>query len=203
MRDIYSVTEDVLAWLGPAAEGIDPDDRLRIYTDIASRPYWTRVWIIQEFVLGKKVRLQRGHVQHDWDDFDHEFPGDVRQDVKHMYWLFELKKRYKAQIRGLSLAEAIKFALGSEATDSRDRVYGVLGLVPRNSRSFIRAAGTAAYTLSPCQVYHRAFCYILPTRSMRLLESGVYPDSALKNNCKTPQCDGQKCGSLNKLIGIC
>jgi hypothetical protein len=69
MRDIYMVAEEVLVWLGPAeredalsrqspvAQDFDTNDALDVYLDIASRPYWTRVWIIQEFVLGRNIVL--------------------------------------------------------------------------------------------------------------------------------------------------
>jgi hypothetical protein len=205
MRDIYMVAENVLVWLGPATEGIDPDDQARVYTDIASRTYWTRVWVIQEFVLGKKVRLQRGHVRHDWDDFYDQFPKDVTQGGKQMRRLFDLKKRYTAQSRGLDLREAITFALGSEATDPRDKVYGVLGLVQRNSMSHTEAV-TADYTLSPCQVYHRVYSHILSSQAMGMpvwRARGVYASPALQNNCKAKRCKGQGCGSFDKLISIC
>ncbi len=190
MRDIYMVAEDVLAWLGPATEAIDPDDRSANYTDIVSRTYWTRVWIIQEFVLGKKVTLQRGHIRHGWDNFHTEFPKDIRQGGQHMRRLFELKKRYKTQSYGLNIAEAIKFALNSEATDPRDKVYGVLGLVERT-----RDVVTPDYTLSPCQVYCRAIDYIILSRRPEGRPSVV--------DCNIKRCNGQGCGSLAKLIDIC
>lgn len=106
--------------------------------------------------------LQCGDVRHDWDDFYAEFPKDVRQGGKQMRRLSHLKRRYKAQKRGLDLAEAIKFALSSEATDPQDKVYGVLGLVQMNS--FIETV-TPDYTLSPCEVYHRVIRPIWISRS--------------------------------------
>jgi hypothetical protein len=198
MRDIYMVAEDVLAWLGPATEGIDLDDKPRVYMDIVSRPYWTRVWIIQEFVLGKKVILQCGNVRHDWDDFYNEFPRDIRQGGKQMRRLSHLKTRYKDQKRGLDLAEAIKFALSSEATDPRDKVYGVLGLVQMNS---FTETVTPDYTLSPCEVYHRVIRPIWISRSKGAISQLLM--SAPKKDHDLKRCDGQKCGSLNKVIRAC
>jgi hypothetical protein len=54
MRDIYMVADDVVAFLGPVTPSLDPDDKARAFLDISRRPYWDRLWIIQEFVLGKK-----------------------------------------------------------------------------------------------------------------------------------------------------
>jgi hypothetical protein len=147
------------------------------------------------------VRLQRGHVRHDWDDFYDQFSKDIRQGVKQMRRLFDLKKRYTVQSHGLDLREAITFALGSEATDPRDKVYGVLGSVQRNSRSYTEAV-TADYTLSPCQVYCRVYSQIM-TWNMPFMTAGVIPDLSIKDNCKAKRCKGQGCRSFDKLISIC
>ncbi|KAK4455333.1 heterokaryon incompatibility protein-domain-containing protein [Podospora aff. communis PSN243] len=85
MRHIYSDAERVVAWLGPAADGSDmllkhlqgiaealnTDDHAAIYAahSNASKPqeiarsfrafckrqYWTRLWVIQEYAVGKDL----------------------------------------------------------------------------------------------------------------------------------------------------
>lgn len=130
MRDIYMVA-GVLAWLGPATPDLDPEDGSAVYKDIITRQYWTRVWIIQEFILEKKVVLQCGHTLYDWDKLSHSFPSrHDRRGGEKLHRLFDLKRRLGPKVKALPAAEAIKFAHGSEATDPRDKFYGILGLVP-------------------------------------------------------------------------
>lgn len=134
--------------------------------------------------------LQRGHVRHDWDNFDSEFPKDAREGGKQMRRFFELKRKYKAQRNGLKMAEAIKFALDSGVTDPRDKVYGVLGLVQRPRHML-----TPDYALSTCQVYRRAVHYIMLSQ---------WPEGRPSvADCNIKKCDGKGCGSLAKLVDVC
>jgi hypothetical protein len=155
MRDIYMVADDVVAFLGPATPGLGRDDKAGAFLDISRRPYWDRLWIIQEFVLGKNLKLQCGHLCLDWNSFSKEFPKDrdIRAEGKQMLRLFDFKKRYNAERYGIDIAEAIKFALNSQASDPRDKVYGVMGLVQTSSRLETLRAD---YNLSACQVYQQA-----------------------------------------------
>jgi hypothetical protein len=202
MRDIYMVAEDVVAFLGPATPGLDPNDKAGVYLDIASRPYWNRLWIIQEFVLGRHVRLQCGRVRHDWNSFHNGFPEEAQEGGTQMRRLFDLKTRYKAQRQNLDIAEAIQFALSSQASDPRDKVYGVLGLVGIDRRG---AAFKADYNLSACQVYQQAAHYIsgnkdLPSSSMPT--KSTPPKKAPRDYHVPKRCDGQKCGSFNGMLRV-
>lgn len=96
MRDIYMVADVVLTWLGTATPDLDPEDASAVYQDIISRSYWNRVWIIQEFILGKKVVLQCGHVLYDWDKLDKKPPSrHDRRGGKKPHRLNDWNKRDK------------------------------------------------------------------------------------------------------------
>ncbi|KAK4100984.1 HET-domain-containing protein, partial [Parathielavia hyrcaniae] len=71
MRDIYEAATKVLAWLGPASDdsdlAMDLVDKRRTdlilqsqsressaFEKLCSRPYWTRVWILQELAVNRQ-----------------------------------------------------------------------------------------------------------------------------------------------------
>jgi hypothetical protein len=201
MRDIYMVAEDVLVWLGPAAESVDASDAAALFEDIAARPYWTRVWIIQEFVLASKVEIQCGHVRVPWDDFYKTFPSPrkartgYRKNCK-MTGVFQLKQTYKRQVQGLDITEALNFSFKSAATNPRDHVYGVLGFVQPNS---MVSDLSVDYILSPCEVYLSVFEYI---NSLRAIQRRPLQWPKCRDHDRK-QCDGRKCGTLDKLVSIC
>jgi hypothetical protein len=229
MRDIYMVAEEVLVWLGPAeqedalswlnpvAQDFDTNEALDIYLDIASRPYWTRVWIIQEFVLGRNIVLQCGHVLRTLKDFDVEFPTEIRQAAKQrpgaqqMRCLFDLKKRYKFPGPGLDIGQAIKFAASSEATDPRDKVYGVLGLVGIHAHA---EPLKVDYNLSPCEVYRKVVGHLhyqhachVPVLLLVIVTSKIAQlskqDALAEKPHDAKQCDGLRCGALNEVKYLC
>lgn len=189
MRDIYMVAEDVLAWLGPAAPGIDPENGRELYEDIISRPYWGRVWIIQEFVLGKKVVFQCGHTLYDWENLYDSFPPKhERRGGEHLHRLIDLKRKFGAGIKGLNMSEAIQFAHGSEATDPRDKIYGIQGLVWADRRfKMVRPD----YGLSLCEVYYQVIKILVPDMELRMPAGGLKKGSP--KGCQGKRCDGLEC----------
>ena len=83
MRKIYSSASFVLVWLGPEADDsaiamrVLDDMQIQGYTlltlreerqrsqlnamkKLFQRPYWTRVWVVQEFVLARELLLRSG-----------------------------------------------------------------------------------------------------------------------------------------------
>ncbi|KAH7389383.1 heterokaryon incompatibility protein-domain-containing protein [Phaeosphaeria sp. MPI-PUGE-AT-0046c] len=201
MRDIYMVAEDVLAWLGPATEGIDPESPHAAYEDVAYRPYWSRVWIIQEFVLGKKVLLQCGHTLYDWEELHESSPSKrERCGGENLRRLLDLKRKFGAERRerrGLEIAEAMMCAQRSEATDPRDKVYGVLGLI---SRSSISTMLQPDYALSICEVYSQVIKVLTLTPAL-LMQDLLSPDlkkhETLEQGCGK-RCNGVTCGTVDK-----
>ncbi|KAF2824852.1 hypothetical protein CC86DRAFT_253717, partial [Ophiobolus disseminans] len=93
------------------------------------------------------------------------------------------------------IAEAIKFALGSAATDPRDKVYGVLGLVHFGSAFHILKPD---YTLSSCQVYHQVLEIIRYEPPVFGSNPLLWKEKKEKDH-NQKRCDGQKCGCLNKV----
>ncbi|EAT86443.1 hypothetical protein SNOG_06612 [Parastagonospora nodorum SN15] len=97
------------------------------------------------------------------------------------------------------MAEAIVFALSSQATDPRDRVYGVLGLVELPTWG---EALRLDYDLSACPVYQQATScislqYALPSPSRP--KTGTPPKKSPRDYHVPKRCDRKKCGSLREM----
>ncbi|QDS69866.1 hypothetical protein FKW77_000452 [Venturia effusa] len=149
MGDIFQKAEEVLVWLGPsvASDGmyglIDQDGLFKVspaVTDyyarvLCHRPYWWRLWVIQEIMLGKKFTIIHGQHMVSWGyffwgiDFD-EFGG--RHSVPRIVQsIFDERDIFYQKGRGHSLSYVLElFSLaGAECENPRDKVYGLQGLV--------------------------------------------------------------------------
>ena len=176
MKDIYSNAMIVGVWLGESTPGcreamrifkrvddgvsiihvitedrLTPEQKSRSLTELFARPWWGRVWIIQEVALAKKLTMHYGTEYLNletvlnalWDlnhylclwssyspvdrSFKLEMDRTLRDILNSVYWLWIEHKR------GPSLApDAFIVALGrgqlSLLSDPRDAIYGFLGL---------------------------------------------------------------------------
>lgn len=129
---------------------VDPVDWELWLPDLANRPYWSRFWVIQEFLLGANVDLYCSNSKMDWLDFqtmlcrvagvNQYSDSDVwsgtldsyralplvmgRHPDKHPEFLQPLHDLLIAHRRG-------------NCKDPRDRVFSLLGLIPREERDFL------------------------------------------------------------------
>lgn len=128
-------------------------------------PWWTRIWVVQEAVLAKKATLIVGSVSAPWtliSDFCQSYlkhlpPGgcchtsatwkmssDVWDDIVLMrltFWSFYTSKTEIVQPQSKHPARAFWEFLWhlrhKEATDPRDKVYGLLGLLRNHQYPFL------------------------------------------------------------------
>ncbi|KAK4442713.1 hypothetical protein QBC34DRAFT_281852, partial [Podospora aff. communis PSN243] len=126
-----------------------------------TRPYWSRVWIIQELCVAREILLVCGDQTAPWSvlraqlaDFRKEslLDGGPSYSIEDFgqfvpYNLVSLMERYREKEVGLG--SLLSFTSQAQATDPRDRVYSLLGLVTDGSADDI----VPNYTLSPCEVY--------------------------------------------------
>ena len=176
--------------------GIYPSDLWRqsvgALVELLSSPYWSRVWIVQEMVLGTCVRVHYGR---------HIIPFEVFLDAErlmrnHYYgccyyhcaaksnnqWssFFEVLRRL-GPIRNFGNMKTTRASLERtniyhillagidfrEATDPKDYIYGLLGLLPDHQDDDLLRPD---YTLSVAQVYTRAALKIMrDSGDLRLL----------------------------------
>ncbi|CAI0648756.1 unnamed protein product [Colletotrichum noveboracense] len=113
------------------------------------RPWWTRVWVIQEALLAKKAYVVIGDHAKDWKE--------VRSAWSAFEWMIlyvdtdpKYQPIYDALRDETSLFNAVFFsATGGaiQSTDSRDRIYGLLGLLTERDRRRIPVDYSMAMTL--------------------------------------------------------
>ena len=186
MRAIYSDASNVISWLGPGTEGTDRlflffrdhhyscitrggtaeecgftvdsklADALRY---LEERPYWHRIWVIQEIVVATTLEVMCGDESVMWSIFmkfwplifeDHfnKTPGMNRRlgPPAHLSAILSLVAWRRTNI---NLSHALELTGLSRATDGRDKVYALLGLVDRGAGQHV----VVDYTIPACTVF--------------------------------------------------
>lgn len=137
-----------------------------VVSNLLARPWWTRVWTLQEFILPREAifacgpnTISRGKfksamyniflcgtglrtMQHDVvprKAFDAAFN---RRRVHQWYG--------NPQTNGMSLVATIAYLGNHSASDARDRIYSVLGLITERDRKMV---GDPEYTTSVERLY--------------------------------------------------
>ncbi|RYP57205.1 hypothetical protein DL769_009630 [Monosporascus sp. CRB-8-3] len=158
---IPSFLQDIAAKPGPELRSV--------WHLFRGRPYWRRVWVIQEAVLARHATVWCGRYSIDWNILLQALRAlhlaqslrraeaaetaalliiaDVNQDIAHFRVCAE--KFQESGGQGMGLMEMLWWTLKAEiqATDPRDRVYGLLGLVEEGDRVRIPVDYSAATTL--------------------------------------------------------
>ncbi|KAH7090325.1 heterokaryon incompatibility protein-domain-containing protein [Paraphoma chrysanthemicola] len=141
----------------------DPEfvSRCAAVSNLLFRPWWTRVWTLQEFVLPKEAKLycgmqsiSRGKFKSAIysiflcstisNDFEHELvPRAAFDGAFNRRRIHQLHT--KAGSQGISLVAIMAYLGNHMATDSRDRIFSVLGLITPRDRKLV---GAPEYTTS-------------------------------------------------------
>jgi hypothetical protein len=113
-----------------------------IVKDLLDRPYWTRMWVVQEVVLAKNLRLKYGNHQVRWDDLVF-WAGTILYWYRHRFQEFETcsdaiirsdilrtnKHRVRYKSGGpVSFDEGSVCYHGRACADPRDRIISLLGI---------------------------------------------------------------------------
>jgi hypothetical protein len=179
MAKIYTAAREVFVWLGPGSEtidllfdtcqdgrGFDSDGRidgeyfggddLQGIRDLTRKPYWNRIWTVQELVLAKKVTLMCGNKAIEMTKIGRLVGRDVQAHA--MFWVFTIEydlvynkkqshpwtRKDWRKWRSISsffwnyitskreeeryLKNLIDTFGHMECQDKHDRIYGLLGL---------------------------------------------------------------------------
>jgi Heterokaryon incompatibility protein (HET)/Ankyrin repeat len=149
MARIFAKASRVLVWLGIEANGSsEAMDRINygawtIETEyLFRRPYWDRLWVLQEVLLGRNLLVLCGNKSVTWEkleaffippkcdeDLDWEYPLNINNSVLS---LIKEKASFEGQERRLSYV--LETFAGLQCQDVRDKVYGLLSLVPDCAR---------------------------------------------------------------------
>jgi hypothetical protein len=157
MADIYRRASRVIVWLGPST----PSSRkaallirhlrsislgnFALYEaqwpgvrDLCSRPYWKRIWIVQEFGVARNIQIVCGEDQLSWNDFSQlllkistskaiSVPEAV-QSIKSSLASRPQTQRAAYQSHGCILWRLLRDFADSLCAVPHDKVYGLLGL---------------------------------------------------------------------------
>ena len=146
MGDIYKTATTVLIWLGEdkntfarswsainmAANkpGTFTDDSA--LDDFLAHPWFTRVWTLQEVLLARKAVLICGTRWIDWrllfETIGPKGPLRALQDCTEIMQLEHRRKERRNPLKELLMASITR-----HATDPRDKLYALLGLLSQNS----------------------------------------------------------------------
>ncbi|ORY05477.1 heterokaryon incompatibility protein-domain-containing protein [Clohesyomyces aquaticus] len=159
MPDIYRSASEVIVWLGP---GTTYNERLlrgvakvkenptawsnlttRAAVELLGCEYWTRTWVIQEFILAPSIVFCWGDTRFGFDDLvvilelgsqhirdRHCQAHSLLQKITHITELASQKKISREN--GFTIRNwktALTLSLFTNCQDVRDRIYALLGLV--------------------------------------------------------------------------
>jgi hypothetical protein len=234
MRDIFQHASRVIAWLGPEADGSrdlmqglnrQPPTisscSLHQTRAFLSRPYWSRLWIIQELCVARDVIFACGAETAPWASLRDQLEAEnCRKGMEVGYTfqkaigtlsvsdfrllipfnIFDLRKR--SQNRGMSLGSILVFTSQSASTDPRDRVFAILGLANHGAGNEI----VPDYTLSPCSVYCSAIRAVYKDVGLmhkskvgdiaaRCYHNPLSEDNSIRHECDGMECDAWWCCS--------
>lgn len=165
MPRIYRSAVRTFAYVGEASE--DSDLVLRnlakgIWTPphlldpFFARPYFSRVWVVQEVALSKSIAMVCGDTAVEWTGL---MQGEyMRQIYTSSYYetfptLFRLGRQHYLGVA--TLLDALSLGRSCNASDPRDKVFGLLGIVSEESRL------PANYSLSTAEVYTQIVMHLL------------------------------------------
>ncbi|KAL2201635.1 heterokaryon incompatibility protein [Sarocladium strictum] len=193
MRDIYRHAANVVVWLGEAADRSDEamdlaasskpnhipqvafhetDDRWSALDKLARRPWWSRVWCLQELAVPVwSPTIVCGSKSASWMQFH-----DTCRLLP-LYWKQiglsagqnfafpdrDLTFKQHSSIRGqykpksdFFLGYLLTTTLSWQAMDARDKIFGIVGLSCRGDREAI----VPDYSLTTREVYKRTARYL-------------------------------------------
>lgn len=161
--------------------------------------YWTRMWIVQEFVLAKDLLFASGSVLAHWDHVHHIFP-DIYEYLdygSYSYHLAVVNERRQHLFRQLinirpCLHELVRRFGYMACSDVRDKVFALHGLLEENSNQASPFV-IVDYTLTPAQLALRMLELASQTLKRRPLEDF---DRWLVTTLQVGQEDGDHNGDL-------
>jgi hypothetical protein len=153
MGRIYREAQRVVAWLGKGNDnqrasrwsyGLDGLEA------ILGRLYFSRMWVIQEVILGREVIFITGDVKTSWETLLDTTKRDWRifsrnsilgadtalSLIEHPQLIRELAvpsiwdkfRRILQQDQNIPLLDALQMGRSFDSTDARDKAYGILGI---------------------------------------------------------------------------
>ena len=193
MGSIYSQAACVFTWLGLASEELDralksinkkeylgEPGRTKyiingVRDELETNPYWTRMWIVQEFTLARAIIVLCGCNRIEWAKLEESWALryavrlDSRQFADPVEALIDVRNRWHVRLTSgfldadTSLDMLIVMFGSRQCSNVRDRVYALLSMVrhqPNASKLY------PDYNITPKQLYLRVLGHVRHTPSL-------------------------------------
>lgn len=118
------------------------DDTRRQLISLCSRPYWTRLWVIQEVVLASKIEIHCGRLNIPWEPFATAFVENT-EALDELYdsgvaklcrQRLAANKEMSSQNNRVSLLFLMHSHDRAQCADVRDKIYGLHSFAPECCR---------------------------------------------------------------------
>ncbi|RFU75896.1 heterokaryon incompatibility 6, or allele [Trichoderma arundinaceum] len=169
------------------------DEEISAFFRLVSRPWFTRCWILQEVCLAREAVLLCGTKSIDWDVFYAGFAitifmsekglrGRPEQLIRNALILIgTLRPKLNdadTPYQGVGLLWLLRKVLPLSATDPRDKIYAILGLLGVQESEDLGLIPD--YTLSVSECYQKATLAIMSqSKSLDILTTDRIPNSTL------------------------
>lgn len=190
MHTIYRCANSVIVWLGEGYERYRGDAR-SLYeaatefknnsdpsalTVILQNHYFSRLWIVQEFLSAQRLRIL---IRNQWipesslKNFDDDHPRHLRSRLRQVtVYLMLTRTGVDGGVKWQDLRGALTKFSHNACEDSRDKIYGLLGLVRPEDRP-----RDIDYAKSPQQVFADAMLAIFRTDPLFTTSESSYSSS--------------------------
>ena len=156
MGEVYSSATSVLVWLGLRHDAERAEKELQAGNTLKAAPkpllnkhvirksYWTRLWIVQELLLARRIEMLCGmnviqwETQAEYIKFSINYGGWDNDFIFHR--IIEDALVTEVDQRGrehLSLAEVLWRYGHSQCEDPRDKLFALLNILPADERAFL------------------------------------------------------------------
>ncbi|MCJ1450113.1 hypothetical protein MMC28_000442 [Mycoblastus sanguinarius] len=159
MQPIYEKAQRVIVWLGAAPadlsvafdrvqqqiKGSTERNKERLgdrevwapaLQDILNRRWWSRVWVVQEVALGRRVILRCGDEEIGWESLSKFLASqtntqslDIKREVSSLIKFTTARRGGFPLRKRVGLLHLAAHFRDRTATDPRDKLFGLLGLV--------------------------------------------------------------------------
>jgi hypothetical protein len=154
MAKIYTGAVGVIAWLGRPPkvephelykmEDTNPDERPLLY--LGKSKYWSRLWIIQELVLGKQVTILYGHEALTWSSLAsygiqadahiwgamekrrRRWPSNLLVRAVAIRMIILWREAFPNQWLEFDYTSAVLYFSRHKCAEPKNKVYGLLGI---------------------------------------------------------------------------
>lgn len=183
MGKIYAKATKVVAWLGLPSD--DSEIAMRYFQEAAdrrrygivggnaimsaeslsrlfARPYWQRMWIVQELAKAKEVEIWCGSDHVSWSDMAEMDPlqwlqGRERMLLENIQHFRSREQDSRVGFARMLLSEALIYTNSLKATDSRDKIYALLGLTLDGSD----VVPTPSYDTDAIEVFRQTSSFMI------------------------------------------